>query len=118
MREKSSKVMVLCDTEEEYAQLMTEFMKKRKNLPWELHTYTDVQDLISMEKQEMEMLVVSESDYGPELQALCPKRFVILNESGVMKWENLFYVDKYQEAEEIVKQLLGIYMEIADVQLP
>ena len=99
MREKSSKVMVLCDTEEEYAQLMTEFMKKRKNLPWELHTYTDVQDLISMEKQEMEMLVVSESDYGPELQALCPKRFVILNESGVMKWENLFYVDKYQEAE-------------------
>ncbi len=118
MREKSSKVMVLCDTEEEYAQLMTEFMKKRKNLPWELHTYTDVQDLISMEKQEMELLVVSESDYGPELQALCPKRFVILNESGVMKWENLFYVDKYQEAEEIVKQLLGIYMEIADVQLP
>ena len=118
MREKRSKVMVLCDTEEEYAQLMTEFMKKRKNLPWELHTYTDVQDLISMEKQEMEMLVVSESDYGPELQALCPKRFVILNESGVMKWENLFYVDKYQEAEEIVKQLLGIYMEIADVQLP
>lgn len=118
MREKSSKVMVLCDTEEEYAQLMTEFMKKRKNLPWELHTYTDVQDLISMEKQEMEMLVVSESDYGQELQALCPKRFVILNESGVMKWENLFYVDKYQEAEEIVKQLLGIYMEIADVQLP
>jgi len=118
LREKSSKVMVLCDTEEEYAQLMTEFMKKRKNLPWELHTYTDVQDLISMEKQEMEMLVVSESDYGPELQALCPKRFVILNESGVMKWENLFYVDKYQEAEEIVKQLLGIYMEIADVQLP
>ena len=27
-------------------------------------------------------------------------------------------MDKYQEAEEIVKQLLGIYMEIADVQLP
>ncbi len=118
MREKSSKVLVLCDTEEEYAQLMTEFMKKRKNLPWELHTYTNVQDMLSVEKQEVEMLVVSESDYEPELQSLCPKRLVILNESGVMKWENLFYVDKYQEAEEIVKQLLGLYMEIADIQLP
>lgn len=118
MKEKNKKVMVLCDTEEDYAQLMTEFMKKRKNLPWELRTYTNVQDMLSMEKQEIEMLVVSESAYGPELQSMCPKRFVILNESGVMKWENLFYVDKYQEAEEIMKQLLGIYTEIADTQLP
>ena len=107
MKEKIRKIMVLCDTEEEYAQLMTEF----KNLPWELRTYTNVQDMLTMEKQEIEMLVVSESAYGPELQSLCPKRFVILNESGVMKWENLFYVDKYQEAEEIMKQLLGIYTD-------
>lgn len=118
MKEKNSKVMVLCDTEEEYAQLMTEFMKKRKNLPWELHTYTNVQDMLSMEKSSIEMLVVAEAAYKPELQAMNPGRFVILNESGVMKWEDLLYVDKYQEAEEIVKQLLGIYMEIADIQLP
>lgn len=118
MKEKNSKVMVLCDTEEEYAQLMSEFMKKRKNLPWELHTYTNVQDMLSMEKSGIEMLVVAEAAYKPELQAMNPGRFVILNESGVMKWEDLFYVDKYQEAEEIVKQLLGIYMEIADIQLP
>ena len=30
--------MALCDTEEEYAQLMTEFLRKHKDLPWELHT--------------------------------------------------------------------------------
>ena len=70
MKEKNKKVMVLCDTEEDYAQLMTEFMKKRKNLPWELRTYTNVQDMLSMEKQEIEMLVVSESAYGPELQSM------------------------------------------------
>lgn len=118
MKDNVRKSIVLCDTEEEYAQLMTEYMKKRKNLPWELRTYTNVQDMLAMEKEAVEMLVVAESAYSPELEALSPKRMVVLNESGVMKWENLFYVDKYQEAEEIVKQLLGIYMEVADTQLP
>ena len=118
MKEKLNKVMVLCDTEEEYVHLMTEFMEKQKNLPWELHAYTNVQDMLSRERKDMEILVVAESAFDLKLQELCPKRLVILNESGVMKWENLFHVDKYQEAEEIIKQLLGIYMEIADVQLP
>jgi hypothetical protein len=43
---------------------------------------------------------------------------IVLNESGVMRWEGVSYVNKYQEAEEVLKQLLGIYMEISDVQLP
>lgn len=118
MKENQDRIMVLCDTEEEYAQLLTEFIKKRRNLPWELHTYTNVQDMLSMETQEMEMLVVAESAYGEELRGLHSKRTVVLNESGMMKWEDLVYVDKYQEAEEILKQLLGIYMEVADTQLP
>ena len=39
MKKGNGKVMALCDTEEEYAQLMTEFMGKRKNMPWELCKY-------------------------------------------------------------------------------
>lgn len=116
--EKAEKVMVLCDTEEEYAQQMSEFLKKHKNLPWELHTYTSVEELRREEKGAVNMLVVAESAYCDELQALMPKRLVVLSESGVARWEKLTYVDKYQEAEEVLKCLLGIYMEIADVQLP
>ncbi len=118
MKEKAEKVMVLCDTEEEYAQQMTEFLKKHKNLPWELHTYTRVDDMLREEKGAVSMLVVAESAYCDELRTLMPKRLVVLNESGVLRWENLVYVDKYQEAEEVLKSLIGIYMEIADVQLP
>lgn len=110
--------MALCDTEEEYAQLMTEFMKQRKNLPWELHTYTNVDTLLRAEEQGTDMLVVAESAYCEELQTLSPKCLIVLNESGVMPWENISYVDKYQEAEEVFKQLLGLYMDIADIQLP
>ena len=45
-------------------------------------------------------------------------RTVVLNESGIRKWENVIYVDKYQEAEAVLRYLLEIYVEIADVLLP
>ncbi len=118
MREGECKVMALCDAEEEYAQLMTEFMKKQKNLPWELHTYTNADTLLDVERQSIDMLVVAESAFCQELRELSPRCMVVLGESGVMRWEDISYVDKYQEAEEVLKQLLGVYMETADVQLP
>lgn len=112
------KVMVLCDTEDEYAQLMTEFLKKDRELPWRVHTYTSIQELVREEKAEPELLVVSESAYCEELQKMEALRTVVLSESGVMHWENVFYVDKYQQAEDVLKELLQIYMEIADTRHP
>ncbi|MCM1057038.1 MAG: hypothetical protein NC517_05460 [Firmicutes bacterium] len=112
------RIMALCDTEEEYAQLMTEFLKKNRELPWKLHTYTDAQELIKEEKKDLELLVVSESAYCEELRKIEALRTVVLSESGVMRWENVLYVDKYQQAEEVLKELIRIYMEIADTRLP
>jgi len=119
VKESDGKVMALCDTEEEYARLMTEFLKRHKDLPWELHTYTSVEELLSGEKYcPVAMLVVAESAYTEELQKLQPGRTVVLNESGVLRWKDLPCVDKYQQAEEVLRYLLAVYMEIADVQLP
>lgn len=119
MKESDGKVMALCDTEEEYARLMTEFLRRHKDLPWELHTYTSVEELLEREKHcPVAMLVVAESAYTEELQRLQPGRTVVLNESGVLRWKELPCVDKYQQAEEVLRYLLAVYMEIADVQLP
>lgn len=118
MKAESSKIMALCDMEEEYAQMMTDFLKKHRNLPWELHTYTDVEELFRMEGEGVEMLVTAESAYCPRMQDFSAHKVVVLNESGVMKWEDVSYVDKYQEAEEVLKQLLGIYLEDGEVHLP
>lgn len=117
LRDKAMATMILYDTEEEYAQLMTEFLRRHRDLPWELHTYTDETELLSAEK-EAGLLVVAESACSDRLRQLSPDRLVVLNESGLMKWENLRYVDKYQRAEEVLKSLLEIYMEIADTPLP
>lgn len=119
MKESDGKVMALCDTEEEYARLMTEFLRRHKDLPWELHTYTSVEELLEREKHcPVAMLVVAESAYTEELQRLQPGRTVVLNESGVLRWKELPCVDKYQQAEEVLRYLLAVYMEIADVQFP
>ncbi|MCH5338363.1 MAG: hypothetical protein J1E03_06240 [Acetatifactor sp.] len=117
---KTSKgrILVLCDTEEEYAQLMTDFLKKQKNLPWELRTYTDVQELLRTELEQESLLVVAESAFTEDFLKLSPARLVVLNESGLMRWENISYVDKYQKAENVLRFLLEIYMEIADNPLP
>jgi len=111
------KVLALCDGEEEYAQLMSEFLRKHKNLPWVIHTYTNVDDLQKSEKS-VDMLVISESMYDEKWSGLATGRTVVLNESGIRRWENVIYVDKYQEAETVLRYLLEIYVEIADVLLP
>jgi len=116
LKEVLDKVMVLCDLEEDYAQLMTEFLRKQKNLPWKLRTYTNVRDLLREEQKTVEMMVVAERAFCEEMRVLCPQCLVILSESGMMKWENLFYVDKYQEAEEVLKYLLGVYVEQEEMQ--
>ena len=112
------KTLALCDPEEEYAQLMTDYLKKQKNLPWELRTYTNVQELLESELETVALFVVAESAYVEEFQQFAPARLVVLNESGLMRWENIIYVDKYQKAENVLRVLLEAYMEIADNPLP
>lgn len=111
---EGEEVMVLCDPEEEYAQLMTEFLKKHKELPWKIRTYTSVDDLLHTEKAAVGLLVVSETAYSEELQSIQTPRIIVLNESGVVRWENVCYVDKYQQADEVVREILQLYIEVAD----
>lgn len=112
-------ILVLCDTEEEYAQLMTEFLKEHKDIPWKIHTYTDVEKLLKEEaKGKINMLVVAESAYSEELRRLQPERMVVLNESGVIKWGKVCNINKYQQAENVLRELLEVYVEIVGQQPP
>ena len=89
MRKREEKILLLCDEEEEYAQAMSEYLKKKKNLPWHLRTYTSGQEMLRQEKEPVNMLVVAESTYEEAMQKLSPDNVVILNESGRILWENL-----------------------------
>ncbi len=115
----TQELLVLCDTEAEYAQLMTEFLKRHKDLPWKIHTYTDVDTVLAEEcKARISMLLVAESAYREALQDLQPMRTVILNESGLIRFHQIHNINKYQEAEQVLKEILEIYMDIASRQYP
>lgn len=117
--EQREAIMVLFDREEEYAKLMSEFLKRQKELPWEIHTYTRIEELLEREKnEEVTMLVVAESSCIDTLSTLQPACQAILNESGTLKWHQFPNINKYQEADKVWKELLELYMETVGVQLP
>ncbi len=118
MRRNMKDVLVLCDTEEEYARLMTDYMRLRGDLPWEVHTYTSVQTLFAEEKGDIFLMVVAESAYVEEMNSLQSHCTVILNESGMVKWDRLENINKYQQADNVLRRLLEIYADIANRQLP
>ncbi len=113
------KLMVLCDTEEEYARHMSEFLKSHKDIPWEICTYTDVEKLAEFGRKEpIELLVVAENAYSEEVRGLSAGKVILLNESGMMRWNQIRNVNKYQAAEEVYKEILSEYVETAEAPLP
>ena len=114
IRPMEENILVLFDKEEEYAYLMSEFLRTHEDTPWEIHTYTTNTELLAKEKRaKISMLVVAESVYAEELMTLHAGRTVILNESGVLHFGQVPNIDKYQQAESVLKELLVQYMEIA-----
>lgn len=115
----SGKILALCDTEEEYAQYMTEYLRSHKEIPWEIHTYTEIPGLVEFaEREPVELLVVAENAYTQEVRKLKAARTILLNESGLCRWNAVRNVNKYQQAENVYREIVDVYMEVAGVQLP
>ena len=115
MKKKREPVLVLCDQEEEYAQLMTEFLRIHKDLPWRVRTYTDPETLLTEESgNPIDLMVVAERTYTEQLNTLHPLRTVILMENGLDRHEDFVIVNKYQEAQKVLQSFLEVYLEIAD----
>lgn len=117
MTEKKEPIMILCDSDEEYVRLMGEFLRTHREVPWRVHTYTDPEEALGEEWRDgVTLLVVAESTYRDRLGSLRPLRTIILNESGLTNWQEFQNVDKYQDAESVLKSILEVYMEVAEVR--
>ena len=105
--EQKEPVLVLYDREEEYARLFSEYLKRQKELPWQIHTYTRAEELLAGEKSgEVTMLVVAESSCEEALNTLQPTCQAILNESGTLRFHQFPNINKYQEAGQVWNCLL------------
>lgn len=106
------KIMALCDSEKDYLESMTDYLKGRDGFPYELHTYSRPEKLVEFGKKEkIEMLLVSESDFTYEVEALDTGNTLLLNESGTVCGEKVHNINKYQEAEAVWKEILKYYAD-------
>ncbi|HKM34280.1 MAG TPA: hypothetical protein VJY54_06020 [Lachnospiraceae bacterium] len=106
----NKKILALCDSEKDYLESMTVFLKEQDSFPFELHTYTDVQKLVSFGKGEyIELLLVAESDFSYEVENLRTGKTLLLNESGTVRGQDVRNIDKYQKAENVWQELMESY---------
>ena len=58
--------MAFYDSESDYTEDMADYLKKQEGFPYELHTYTEQEKLLSFGKEEpIEVLVVAEVGVSP-----------------------------------------------------
>lgn len=110
-----NRILAICDPEENYAYRMMEVLQVKKDIPFEIHVFTQVGRFIEFNrKAEVECLLVSESAYCDAIQDLAISHVIILNESGELTEENKLYnIYKYQSADHIVSEILNYYSEKA-----
>lgn len=109
------KILALCDSEKDYLESMMNFLNGRDGFPYELHAYTHPEKLVEFGKKEkIEVLLVSESDFTYEVEALDTGNTLLLNESGTICGEKARNIDKYQKAEGVWKEILECYADSLD----
>ncbi len=109
----NNRILAICDLEENYAYRMMEVLQIKKDIPFEIHVFTQVDKLLEFcRKVEVECLLISESACCDEIKELAVPHVIVLNESGEVAEENHFYnISKYQSADHIVNEILNYYTE-------
>jgi len=110
------KILAVCDSEAEYTSRMQEFLCTREELPFEIHAFTDTEKLeVSSKKEEIEILLISESDYSEKIREFPIENIYLLNESGRMEYDDVEQISKYQSSEKILGQVLDFYSKRKDL---
>ncbi|MBE5868970.1 MAG: hypothetical protein E7293_08460 [Lachnospiraceae bacterium] len=106
------KILALCDQEADYVQHMTEYLKTRKELPFEIYGYTEPEKLVDFGKaHEIQMLVVAENAYTLQVSRVLAGQTIILKETNQKLLEELPQISKYQRAENVYQFIMERYLE-------
>jgi hypothetical protein len=110
------KILAICDVEEDYAYRMMEILKTRKELPFNIHVFTEPDKLLAYGKEkQIECLLITESAFCESIKELGIPHLFILNESGVTadstKKDDFYNINKYQSADCIVNEVMTYYVD-------
>lgn len=106
------KIMAICDTEEEYAFRMAEYILEKVKLPYTLHLFTAVEELKKFAgREEIEILLIAENAWRmirEEFVRNQVAQMFILQEGGRVEQEEICCINKYQSPDQVVQKMLDV----------
>lgn len=109
------KVIAVCDTEKQYAVKLMEAFSEKKNLGFQVHAFSDVEELEQFaHKNQLEILLITGSLMSRNLQHFNIGKIILLSDGEIYEefsgYESIY---KYQSAECILKEILCYCAEYA-----
>ncbi len=104
---KPEKILILYDRDEEYANLMCEFLIGQKGLPWRVAACTSREDLVKICTGRRTDILLAAASCIDSIPKADIGKIVILDD-GMGKLDGAV-VEKYQPAEETLRKILELY---------
>lgn len=110
-----SKILVICDTEKQYAIRLMEAFCERKNLGFQVHAFSDMKELEGFAAQtKIEILLIPGKLMSDQIDRCDIGKIFLLSDGEICEqfsdYESIY---KYQSAEYIIKEVLCCYAEYA-----
>lgn len=107
-------ILVICDTDQEYAKKLMEYIDAKQGLPFKTIVFTDRQELLKYAKDNhIELLLISTTDMESDFTMQNIGKIILLSsgkiQTAYMSYDSIF---KYQSGENIIKEVLEYYVEI------
>lgn len=112
-------ILVVCDLEVEYASQLAEYLSVKKNVPFEVYTYSKVDKLLEFVRGRVidVMLLSTEVMYEirNNMDSFEVKEIFILTEDGSIASENGHKsIYKYQNTENILREVMNYYADVSE----
>lgn len=109
------RTLLLCDFEEDYAARLSAFIKRDRIFSWQITIMTGKEEVSEFKRwQEFDLILMSEAAYEVWKDRLLSMPLIILSESGLCRWKNVHYVDKYCPADDVYRRIMEIYTHMRD----
>lgn len=113
-------ILAICDSEQEYAYHLMEYLCRKDGFPYEVQVFTDPEHLeLYVQDTPVDMLVVAETDYRVQMQEWDTGPVLVLEEGksdGEALEAQIPIISKYQPVSAVVKKVME--MAAQDNRIP
>ncbi len=102
-------ILAVCDTEEAYASKLVEYINRKEAFPFQARFFSNIEKVKDFcQRQEIEVLLLSENYYSAELDIRKVDKVFILQQSQDFERKEKGALWKYQSCETLLKELLSL----------